>query len=342
MNNFQLSVVDQAPIHGGGPDSLGIRDSVRLAQACDAAGYHRYWLAEHHNTPGYASPCPEVLVGHIAQATRRIRVGTGGVMLTHYSPYKVAETFRMLSVLHPDRIDLGLGRAPGGSPLTSAALSHPRPTIDAEQAYPQQVADLMGYLGDTLPPEHPLAAAKVVPKDGGNPEIWLLGSAAGSSGLAAELGAGFVLALFIGTHDRPAEIIHAYQRSFRPNALRDKPAAGIAVATICAETEQEAQLIASTHTLWKVFAFRHGQIRPLLPPAQALDTLRGLSESDQAYFEETLNTMVVGTPEQCRTELEALADTYSADEVFVVNVTYDFEPRLRSYELLAKAFDLSG
>ncbi|WP_372724584.1 MsnO8 family LLM class oxidoreductase, partial [Immundisolibacter sp.] len=213
---LKLSVTDQSPIHEGGRPSRGPHDSLRLAQACERFGYHRYWLAEHHNTPGYAGPCPEILIGHIAAHTRRIRVGSGGIMLPHYPPYKVAETFRMLEVLYPGRIDLGLGRAPGGDGQATAALAYPRQPINSD-LYPRQVFDLMGYLNNDLPAQHPFHGIRLVPEDGGVPQFWMLGSSGGSAEVAGQLGSGFVLALFIGTHARSPAIIEAYRQAFQPS-----------------------------------------------------------------------------------------------------------------------------
>jgi len=338
MKKLTLSVVDQSPIHGGRSPSSALQDSIELAQVCDQLGYERYWLAEHHDTPSYACPCPEVLIGQIAARTSRISVGSGGVMLNHYSPYKVAETFRMLEALYPGRINLGIGRAPGGSQLPSRALANNKSNSDAD-TYLRKVRDLSEMLADNLAQENPLYGLKVMPYGVSSPEIWTLGSSDGSTDLAAYFGLGFVLALFIGTHERPKSIIENYRNNFRPqkNNPLQKPQAIIASAVICADSKEEAKFIAASHTYWKVMAFRHGIRESILPPEEAMNRYHQLSTSEQSYFDETLNSMICGTGEQCRDELESLSDYYSVDEVMVVNVTYDFEDRKRSYRKLAEA-----
>ncbi len=340
MSELKLSVLDQSPIHDGQVESSGLFSTIELAKQCDVLGYNRYWVAEHHDTAGYASPCPEMMVSNVAHATKRIRVGSGGVMLPHYSAFKVAETFKMLEAFHPGRIDLGVGRAAGGNPVLSEAISAPRQTVPAEY-YPSQTRDLIAYLHNNLPLDHPYHRATVVPRDVSAPGVWMLGSSDGSAETAGILGAGFVLALFIGTHDRPAEIIQRYKCAFKASDNFQKPEAMIAVAAICADTKEEADLIASSHTYWKVQAFRHGLRDPLFLPEVVMDKKKQLSVSGQAYYDETLATMVTGTPSQCRSRLEQIAEFYKVDELMIVNVTYSFKPRIDSYKLLAKQFGLS-
>lgn len=339
-SKLRLSVLDQSPVHDDQAESSGVQTTVALAKACDKLGYYRYWLAEHHGTPGYAGPCPEIMISNVAHATENIRVGSGGVMLPHYSAFKVAETFKMLEASHPGRIDVGVGRAPGGDMLVSQALSAPRQTIPSEY-YPQQTQDLIGFLNNALPDGHPYQQVVTVPRDVGAPPVWMLGSSDGSAGVAGMLGAGFVLALFIGTHDRSPQIIQQYRDAFQPNIARDKPEAIIAVAAICAETEEEAIRAASSHVYWKVQAFRHGKADSFYSPDEVLEKKQQLSLSDQAYYDETLETMIVGTPEQCREQLEALAEQYQVDELIIVCVTHSFKTRMESYTLLAKQFALS-
>tara|TARA_R110002074_G_scaffold402194_1_gene604394 strand:- start:2450 stop:3475 length:1026 start_codon:yes stop_codon:yes gene_type:complete len=341
MSHLKLSVLDQSPVHDGQPESSGLFSTIELAKKCDELGYHRYWVAEHHDTPGYASPCPEIMVSNVANATKRIKVGSGGVMLPHYSAFKVAETFKMLEAFHPGRIDLGVGRAPGGTPVLSAAISAPRQTIPSEY-YPGQTRDLIGYLSNNLPADHPYSRATVRPIDVGAPDVWMLGSSDGSAEIAGVLGAGFVLALFIGTHDRPAEIIQRYRDAFQAGGSLKEPQAIIAVAAICAETSEEAEFIASSHVYWKVQAFRHGTRDALFPPEVVMDKKKQLSLSDQAYYYETLATMVTGTPTECQAKLEKIAKTYQVDELMLVNVTYSFNPRIESYKMLAEQFGLSN
>ena len=336
---LKLSVLDQSPIHDDKAESSGLFNTIELAQHCDQLGYHRYWVAEHHDTPGYASPCPEMMVSNVAHATKRIRVGSGGVMLPHYSAFKVAETFKMLEAFHPGRIDLGIGRAPGGNPLLSGAISAPRQTIPAEY-YPSQTQDLIGYLNNNLPHDHPYSQATVMPSDVNATPVWMLGTSDGSAEMAGHLGAGFVLALFIGTHDRPPAIIQQYRQAFKSGGSLDTPKTIIAVASICAGSKEEAEFLASSHTYWKVQAFRHGRRDALFSPAVVMDKKKQLSLSDQAYYEETLATMVTGNAPECQEQLEKIAVSYGVDELMIVNVTHAFKPRVESYGLLAKQFNL--
>ena len=339
--NLKLSVVDQSPIHDGGPPSKGPKDTLALAKACEQWGYYRYWLAEHHNTPGYASPCPEIMTAEVANKTSRMRVGSGGVLLPHYSPFKVAETFRMLETLHSGRIDLGLGRAPGADEKATWALAAPRNPIDP-RLYPQQVADLMGYLQGNLPDDHPFAGVSAMPLDGGVPQTWLLGSSGGSAEVAGSLGASYALALFIGVQERSPQIIKAYQQAFRPSPSLSQPRWLIAVSAICADSNQEAKYLASTRSMWLFQALSLGRIIPLPTPEEAEALYKKLSDGQKAAYERVLANNIAGTPEKCREEIEKLAKDYEADEVMVVTVTHSFKARLRSYELLAKAFDLGS
>jgi len=204
--DLRLSVVEQSPVRKGGTGADALRESIALAVACEAMGYERFWVAEHHNIAGIASTSPEILIGQIAAATSKMRVGSGGVMLPHYSAFKVAENFRMLETLFPGRIDLGLGRAPGGDQRTMIAMSYPRNPIDV-RAYPEQVEDLIGYLGDSLPPDHPFASLRAGPPTEGKPEVWLLGSGVDSARLAARRGLPFSFAHFFGNSSQGPAIV---------------------------------------------------------------------------------------------------------------------------------------
>lgn len=340
-NSLRLSVLDQSPIHDGGPPSRGPADTVRLAKACDALGYYRYWIAEHHSTPGYASPAPEILIGHLAQNTRRLRVGSGGIMLPHYSPLKVAEVFRMLETLNPGRIDLGVGRATGADGLGTAALAFPHQPIDA-QLYPRQVYDVMGFLNGDMPDEHPFREVRAEPVDGGVPEVWMLGSSGGSAEVAGQLGAGLVLSLFIGTHPRTPAIIESYRKAFQPSASLAEPRAIIGVACVCDEDAARAQRVAGCRTMWLLQALARGRIMPLPSPEQAWSLYDELTPGERDQFDQLMANTVYGTPEHCHAEITRQAEQYGVDEVMVVCVTHSFASRLQTYELLAQAFDLPG
>lgn len=336
MNHLKLSVVDQSPVHDNKTQAAALNDSVKLAQLADQLGYHRYWIAEHHATPAYSSPAPEIVIGQIAAQTKQIRVGSGGVMLSHYSPYKVAEVFKTLEAFHPGRIDLGVGRAPGGSSASSTALAYPHHPAPAEH-FPHSIEALVAFIDDhQFEEHHPFSGLTTTPTGGSTPEIWTLGSSDGSIELAANNGLGFVLALFIGTHERPAEIIQRYRKMYRPRtelAPQEAPAM-ISSAVICADSKEEAELLAASHTYWKVLAFRHGIREGIKPPEECMDLMKKLSPSDQAYFHETRNSIITGTAEICLQRLEDQANYYDVDEVLVVAVTHSFEKRYESYQKL--------
>lgn len=339
--NLQLSVVDQLPIHAGGNGATATQHATALAKTCDALGYHRYWIAEHHNTPSYASPCPEILIAHIASVTERLRVGSGGVMLSHYSPYKIAEVFKMLATLYPGRIDLGIGRAPGGDELATAALAYPGKCLDTTP-YEAQAAQVAGFLRGELPAEHPFSSLRLMPDGPDVPQQWMLGSGGGSAALAGELGMGFALALFIGTHERSAEIFEQHRQAWKNAGHPGKSSEMLAAAVICADSAEEAHLLAASHTYWKVMAFRHGIREGIRSPQDAIDARARLSLSDQAYFDATLSSMICGSGQYCREKLEGLSAHYGVEEISVVNVTHDFGARIRSYELLAAACELAS
>lgn len=336
--NLKLSVVDQAPVHNGQSQSNALHSSTALATLCDELGYHRFWLAEHHDTASYSSSCPEILISHIAQHTKNIRVGSGGVMLSHYSPLKVAETFRTLEALNPDRIDLGVGRAPGGTDKTSLALAFPNNPNDVS-LYPNMLSDLSDFLHDNLKPKHPYYGTNATPIGGQAPQLWTLGTSTGSIELAAQLGLGFVLALFIGTHERSTDIIRHYKKRFRANGKGFRKAQAIlSVACICADSKEEAAYIAAPNMYWKVMAFRHGIREAIRSPEDALNRYKKLSLSDKAYYQETLDTVISGTATECRSNIEELAMDYNVDEVMLVNVIYDFADRCTSYSKLMAEF----
>jgi len=334
--SLKLTIVDQSPVTGAKHKYSPVHLSAQLAQACDRWGYHRYWVAEHHNSANFAGPCPEVLISHLASITQQIRVGSGGVMLPHYSPYKVAEQFRMLATLFPDRIDLGIGRAPGGDSLASHALSSPY-NQSHEDNYAQQALLLKGFIEKNIPTQHPYHALKVMPDDQPQPELWMLGSSGGSAALAGQVGMNMSLALFIGPEDRPTSIVDEYTSAYRAAGHLGQPKIMIAVSAVCADDNEHARLLATPQAYWKVLAFRHGIREQLNEPAQALDLVKKLSISDQAYFEETLNSVVTGDRKQCLQRLQAIGDRYGTEELGLVTVTYDFESRYRSYQLLAGA-----
>jgi luciferase family oxidoreductase group 1 len=326
---LRLSVLDQAPIPDGSGGADALRNSIDLARHTEALGYHRYWVAEHHGTPGLASASPEALIGPIAAATTRIRVGSGGVMLPHYSPLKVAETFSALAGIFPERIDLGLGRAPGTDPMTTFALQRDRRDA-APDDFPQQLAELLGYLNDNLPADHPFVRlAATLPGRPERPEPWLLGSSPQSGLWAAEVGLPYAFADFINAGG--AEIAARYR------AESERPELAVATWAIAADTEEEAQRLASSSRMTMRLL---GQGRLIAVPSVE-KALRFLASAGSAPSDrERRRRAVIGDPEQVRVGLQAVAREYGADELMVVTITYDHEARRRSYELIAEAFGL--
>ena len=337
QTGLRLSVLDQAPIAAGGSGARALRQVVDLAKLAESAGFHRYWIAEHHATPGLASASPEVLISAVGMATSTIRLGSGGIMLPHYSPFKVAETFSMLSGLFPERIDIGLGRAPGSDGRTAYALQRDR-RERAPDDFPQALAELLAYLDDTMPEDHPFAIlGKTLPGRPEAPEPWLLGTSPDSAAWAAELGLPYCVADFINPHGAP--LADKYRHAFRPNPRRslNKPTVMAAVWAICAETTAEAErLAASSRMLFRLL--HRGQLIAVPSPDEALRFL----ESDQAGASSRSRRMVLGTSGAVRTAIEEVAEDYGAEEIMVVNILHDHAARRRSYELLAEAFALTS
>ena len=338
---MRLSVLDQSPVRKDGSASDAIAETIALARACEALGYHRYWLAEHHNTKSFAGSCPEILIARVAAETSTIRVGSGGVMLTHYSPLKVAEQFRMLEVLTPGRIDLGLGRAPGTDERTARALQA-GPQGFGIDAFPAQVHLLQQYLDDAadiapFPPTHPYRGIHAGPAGPTRPEMWLLGSGIHSAIYAAELGLPFAHAHFINA-DGSQEACAAYRERFRPSGWCERPRIAMGVAALAAETGEEARRLSASRNLWVVRLLTG---RPIAFPApdEALDY--PYTDQERALLRSIESRSTVGTPELVHHHLSALAKSHDAEELLIVTITYDAASRLRSYELLAERFRLA-
>ncbi|MCW2966612.1 MAG: class flavin-dependent oxidoreductase [Solirubrobacteraceae bacterium] len=330
-----LSVLDQSPIPEGstGPDALA--NTLDLARLADELGYARYWVAEHHGGPMLASAAPEVLIGPIASATQRIHVGSGGVMLPHYSPFKVAEAFSILAGLYPGRIDMALGRASGTDPLTTLALQRDRSRAMPDD-FPQQLAELLAHLEDDLPAEHPFAhLPRSLPGRPHAPEPWLLGSSPQSAIWAAQLGLPYAFADFINPDG--AAIAQSYREQFADGVREPRPHTLVAAWVICAETDDEAQRLASSSRM-TLRLLRRGQLIPVPPPEKALRYLE--HEGVPTTGPLAGRRGIIGSPETVRAGLEELAESYGADELMVVTITHDHGARRRSYELIADTFGL--
>jgi len=329
---MNLSILDQSPISEGASGADALRNSVDLARYAEQLGYARYWVAEHHGTPALASASPEILIGAIAGATSRIRVGSGGVMLPHYSPLKVAETFSMLSGLFPGRIDLAVGRAAGTDPTTAFALQRDRRQAGPDD-FPAQLYELMAYLDDTMPPDHPFARLTLLPGRPELPELWLLGSSPQSGIWAAELGLPYAFADFI--NPRGAEIAAHYREQFTPSPRNTVPRTAVAVWAICADTDEEAHRVAASARMMFTLFFR-GQLIPIPPVEKALRFLEQQSPTEEPM--PNGRRAIIGTPEVVCRGIEDVAREYGADEMMIVTITFDHAARRRSYELIAEAF----
>jgi luciferase family oxidoreductase group 1 len=336
---LRLSVLDQSPIAAGSTGAVALRNTLDLARLADALGYHRYWVAEHHGGPMLAGTSPEALIGPIAATTAGIRVGSGGVMLPHYSPFKVAETFSVLGSLFPGRIDLGLGRTDGtDDPVTLFALQRDR-NHPAPDDFGDQLGELLAYLGDGLPSGHLFASLPpLLPGRPDGPEPWLLGSSAQSAIWAAELGLPYAFADFINP-GAGAEIVALYRMRFIASEWFAAPRVAVAVWSLCADSDEEAAQLTASARMVTMLA-RRGKFTPV-PRVET--AVRFIDRRMRTYREQPGLTkrMVHGSPAAVRDELEALARDYGAEELLVVNVMHEHEARRRSYELLAEAFSLS-
>jgi luciferase family oxidoreductase group 1 len=334
---LRLSVLDQSPVAEGATGADALANTLDLARLADALGYHRYWLAEHHGGPMLAGPSPEVLLGPVGAATERIRIGSGGVMLPHYSPVKVAENFSMLAGLFPGRVDLALGRAPGTDGLTALALQRDRRQA-APDDFPNQLAELLGLLEDRLPADHPFARlARVLPGLPHAPEPWLLGSSLQSAIWAAELGLPYAFADFI--HRGGAEIVAVYRDRFADGVRLEAPEVAVGVWAVCAETDEEAWRLAASSRMGMTL-LRQGRLIPVPPVEKAIRFLESQGQPLEAG--PSGRRMVVGSPQTVRDGLHAVAGEYGARELIVVTITHEHAARRRSYELIAEAFGLSG
>src|SRR5436309_13165604 len=319
-----LSVLDQSPISEGSTGADALANTLDLARLTDQLGYHRYWVAEHHGGPMLASASPEAIIGPIASATSRIRVGSGGVMLPHYSPFKVAETFTVLAALYPGRIDLGLGRAAGTDPLTTFALQRDRRQVSPDD-FPQQLAELLAYFEDDLPEDHPFhRLSATLPGLPALPEPWLLGSSPQSAIWAGELGLPYAFADFINPGG--SEIAALYRERFAPERDPSASYTAVAVWVLCAPSDEEAQYLASSSRM-TLTLLRRGQLIPVPPPEKAAEFLRregklGPRDSGQPGGHLAGRRGVIGSPEKVRGELEQLAGDYGAEELIVVTITH--------------------
>jgi luciferase family oxidoreductase group 1 len=338
---IKLSVLDQSPVSDGYTPADALRNTIELARLADRLGYERYWIAEHHAIVTLASPAPEILIARLGAETSGIRVGSGGILLPHYSPLKVAENFRMLHALYPGRIDLGIGRAPGGSGLEAFALRRDRSDRIQNDDFEEQLLELLAFLHHDFPSEHPFARIKVSPDMPGAPDVWLLGSSQWSATVAAKLGLPYAFAHFITPEETPAALEN-YRSNFRASKHLAAPRAIVALGAICADTEAEAKRLSASAQLHIRRIRLQGKRLPVPTPEQAITEL-----GDLAYHEDPVARgggewprYVVGAPEQVRDELERMSASLQVEEVMVISVMHDYQARRRSYQLIAEALNV--
>lgn len=333
--DLKLSVLDQSVARAGRPQDESIRLTVELAQLCERLGYERFWLSEHHHLPTIVGTAPEVLMAAIAARTSRIRIGSAGVMLPHYSPFKVAEQFRVLDALAPGRIDLGVGRAPGSDQRTARLLN---PDARSSERFPQQVLELQAWVtGQALPEGHPGHGIHALPQSETAPQLWMLGSSGYGAQLAAHYGLPYAFAHFITDGEGCKQALDLYRDTFKPGVI-GQPQAAVCVWALAADSEDEA---------WRLFASRararadrnRGRFGPLLPPQEAV---REYTWEEQAQLEELRSRAMVGTAAQVGSKLRALADELEVQEVAVITWTWEPAAQSRSYELLAREFNLQA
>ncbi|OLL30027.1 luciferase [Burkholderia sp. SRS-W-2-2016] len=331
-----LSVLDQTPVIAGHSVADAIAATVELAQLADDLGYTRYWCAEHHGLRGLSNPCPEVMLARLGSVTKRIRLGSGGVMLPYYSPFKVAEQFMMLEALFPNRVDLGVGRAPGGDMRTAQAVA--AGTYNRGEIFPQQVTELLGLLHGKLSDDHLAQGVLLQPQIDTRPQLWMLGSSEFGGLLAAQLGIRFAFAHFINAHfGKPVAL--AYRERFQAGPEAAQPYLAAAVFVICADTEQEAADLEKAVDLRRV-QMAYGLNEPIPSIEQGIAQEYG--EREQLVIDREKPRSIVGTPEQVTERLKDLQEQFQADELMVLTVAGSYRARLRSYELLAEAFQLGS
>ena len=321
----RLSVLDQTPVPEGVSPAQALRNSVDLAAFVDELGYHRYWVAEHHGMHGLAGSSPEILIGHIAENTNTIRVGSGGVMLSHYSPLKVAENFQVLQALHPNRIDMGLGRAPGSDARTAYALQS-FGNASGSDRYLESVLEIRTLLRRENIETGPLAGVQALPVTETMPELWLLASSEGSASVAAHCGLPLSWAHFI--NGGGAETCNLYRKHFRPSLEHSDPLISVGVNVLCADSEEQASEMLESLELWRRDGLR-GPI-PKSVDKERHGALNVLSPS---------RPMAIGNPESVHEQLLSIANAYQAEELLIVTICHDHEQRKNSYRLVAEQFN---
>ena len=333
---IRLSVLDQSIAVEGRSHAAAVRETLELAQYCEQLGYSRFWVSEHHNHETIAGSAPEILMGAIAATTSRIRIGSAGVMLPHYSSLKVAEQFRTLEALAPGRIDLGVGRAPGSDGRTAFALN-PNAARAADQ-FPQQIRDVLAWTtGGALPDDHPFKTIRAHPETETAPEMWVLGTSEYGAQVAAHFGLPYCFAHFITDGAGAEQAIDLYRSVYRPSERFPEPLAAVCVWALAAETEEEAQYQFTPRAYSRLLRDR-GIRQPIAKPDSAPPY--ELSLLDERAIDEMRQTHIVGNVDKVASRLRSLAESAKIDEIAILTWAHDVEVRQRSYELLAHAFEL--
>ena len=332
VTSIKLSVLDQSPIRSGGTAAQALAETVALAQHTEALGYHRFWVAEHHGSTSFAGCAPELLLARIGAATQNIRLGSGGVMLTHYSPYKVAENFLLLQTLYPDRIDLGVGRAPGSDSVTAQALAYGSPI--GVDYFRNKLMDMMAFVQGTEPETNVFSRAHASPQVTIPPQFWLLGSSEQSAIYAGELGMRYSVAHFLNpshSHD----LAQLYREHFKPSSALAKPEVNVGVFVLCAPSAQEAEALALTRDVWRL-GLEKGTPGPIPSVNEAY--AYPFTAQERALIAQRRKHAICGTPDLVAEKLRTLAAKHHADELVVISNCFDFDVRKNSYRLLAQEF----
>lgn len=333
---ISLNILDYSPVDEGGTAAAALEQTTRLAQLAERLGFKRFWVAEHHQVASVAGSTPEMLMMHLATSTETIRIGSGGVMLPHYSAYKVAENFRMLEALHPGRIDLGIGRSRSYR-IVNEALNESK---TSRLPYEQQLTDLQKYFADDIDSEHRFQSLLAMPVIDTAPELWLLGTGQGSARLAAEKGMGYAYAHFAKPSQQGVEAVDAYRAEFQPSQFLEEPDVIIAVFAVVAETVEKAEELATAFDLWLLFV--ESDSPPPYYPSVETAKKRGFSASEQEKVERNRQRMLIGTAEQVKAQIEAIAEQYATNEITIIPNISGADNRMNELRLLADAFNLPG
>ncbi|MFC3885064.1 LLM class flavin-dependent oxidoreductase [Bacillus songklensis] len=330
---MKISILDQAPISSGKTAGQALRESMRLAQIGEKLGYTRYWIAEHHDFSGLSCSAPEVMLGYIGANTERIRLGSGAVLLPHYKPYKVAETYNMLATLFPNRIDIGIGRAPGGSAEATMALSDN--FLEQVRKMPESVKELLHFLHNDFPSDHMYSKVSASPLPAVSPEPWILGTSEKSAKLAAENGTAYAFGHFMSDKEG-TKIMNDYIQSFKAKGKLQQPQSILTVSAICSETTEKAEEVALSDHLWKI-QLAKGEGNRGIPSMEEAKQYPFTSD-EKEMIEKMRKKMVIGNPREVKQRLLELKTLYQADEIMILTITHRFEDRVQSYRLIANEF----